>query len=45
LLRGGGQPRDGVLRPADDRDGVIGHRPQLVKMALLVLTAEFGCPR
>ena len=24
LVGGGGQPGDGVLRPADDRDGVIG---------------------
>jgi hypothetical protein len=45
LLRRGGQPVDGVLGPADDRDGVIGKVAQLVEVTLLVLAAEFGCPR
>ena len=45
LFRGGGQPGDGVLGPADDGDGVVGQLPQLVEVALLVLAAEFGCPR
>jgi hypothetical protein len=45
LIRGSGQPGDGVVRPADDRDCVIGELPKLVEVALLVLAAEFGCPR
>ena len=45
LVGGGGQPGDGVVRPADDRDGVIGELPKLVEVALFVLAAEFGCPR
>ena len=45
LFGGGGQPGDGVVRPADDGDGVVGQLPQLVEVALLVLAAEFGCPR
>ena len=45
LFGGGGQSGDGVVRSADDRDGVIGELAKLVEVTLFVLPAEFGCPR
>ncbi len=35
-----GQPVDGVLGPADDRNVLLGHFTKLVEVALLVLVAE-----
>ena len=37
-----GQPVDGVVRPADDRDVLLGQFAKLVEVALFVLTAELG---